>query len=74
MRSLEPTHRRAMTSHLAAALSIAATLLELAAACLWLAHDVLTWTPPPSDPFGEWAASDGAAALRALAGGETGRV
>lgn len=63
-----------LTRPLASALSIAATLLEMAAALLWLAHDVLTWEPPPSDPFGEWAAQDGAAALRALAGGESGRV
>lgn len=56
-----------MTRPLASALSIAATLLELAAALAWLARDVLVWKLPPSDPLGEWADSDGAAALRALA-------
>lgn len=63
-----------MKRPLASALSTAATLLELLAACLWLAHDVLTWTPPTPDPFGEWADSDGAAALRALAMDGDGRV
>lgn len=63
-----------MSRPLASVLSTAATLLEFMAACLWLAHDVLTWTPPPSDPFGEWAAQDGAAPLRALAMDGDGRI
>lgn len=63
-----------MTRLLASALSTAATLLELAAALAWLARDVIAWTPPKPDPFGEWAGGDGAAALRALAMDGDGRI
>lgn len=63
-----------MKRPLASVLAFAATLCELVAALLWLAHDVLTWEPPPSDPFGEWAGGDGAAALRALAMDGDGRI
>lgn len=59
---------------LARFLSTAATLAELLAALLWLAHFLVSWEPERSDPWGEWADGDGRAALVSLERGGDGMI
>lgn len=61
---------------IASALSTAATLAELLAACLWLIHSIVAWTPPlatgDETPFELWADSEGRGPLASLRRGGSG--